>query len=52
MSDHLYIFLKGNLSEGYEAHGPYPSLDGKGGLLAGHDYEEGWIMVLRQPLVH
>lgn len=40
------VFLKGNVSEGYQAHGPYPSLD-----IASdeHDGEEGWVMTLVVP---
>lgn len=46
MSDRLYIFLSGNISDGYTAHGPYPSL---GEVAAAHDGEEGWIMSLSKP---
>jgi hypothetical protein len=46
MNDPVYIFMSGNLSEGYMAHGPYPSL---GEVAAAHEGEEGWIMTLNKP---
>jgi hypothetical protein len=38
-----FIFLKGNLSEGFEAYGPYRNFDE---ASAAHEFEEGWVMVL------
>lgn len=41
MSGH--IALKGNISEGFTAHGPYPSFDA---ACIAHEWEEVWIMEL------
>lgn len=44
------IFLKGNLSEGYTAFGPYP--DHVDAWVA-HDHQEGWTMTLSEkPPLH
>lgn len=43
MNDPVYIFMSGNLSEGYKAYGPYPSL---GEVSEAHAMEDGWIMTL------
>lgn len=41
------VFLKGNLSEGYTAHGPYPDhLD----AWVAHDADEGWTMTITESL--
>lgn len=40
------VFLKGNLSEGFRAYGPYASWDE---AAMAHDFQEGWIITLRDP---
>ncbi len=37
------IFLKGNISEGYVAYGPYEDMDEAD---SAHNMEEGWLMTL------
>lgn len=37
------IWLGGNLSEGYTAHGPYAGMDE---AADAHDNEEGWLLTL------
>lgn len=37
------VFLTGNLSEGFEAHGPYGSMDEACDV---HTGDEGWLMTL------
>lgn len=41
-----YVFVRGNLSEGYTVVGPYPSMDE---AADAHDLEEGWLMTLQPP---
>lgn len=38
-----FIFLQGNLTEGFDAFGPYKSFDE---ASAAHEFEEGWVMTL------
>jgi len=38
-----FIFLKGNLTEGFDAYGPYRNFDE---ASAAHEFEEGWVMML------
>jgi hypothetical protein len=37
------VFLTGNLSEGFEAYGPYDNMDD---ACNAHEGEEGWLMTL------
>ena len=37
------VILTGNLTEGFEAHGPYPSMNE---ACDAHEGEEGWLMTL------
>lgn len=39
-----YVFLGGNLSDGFQAFGPYASASE---AAEAHDMEEGWIMSLQ-----
>lgn len=41
-----WVFLMGNLSEGFEVFGPYPDFDT---LCEAHDCEAGWGMQLLPP---
>jgi hypothetical protein len=43
----LFIWLSGNLSDGFTAVGPYQSLDD---VCEAHDCDEGWLMVLESPV--
>lgn len=45
-TDPRYVFVKGNLSEGYTVIGPYPDMDE---AASAHDLEEGWLMTLQPP---
>jgi len=42
------IFLRGNISEGFKAFGPYESFDA---AAAAHALDEGWLMELHSELV-
>ena len=42
----LFIWLGGNLSDGFTAVGPYQSFDD---VCEAHDCDEGWLMVLEPP---
>jgi hypothetical protein len=42
----LFIWLGGNLSDGFTATGPYESLED---VCDAHDFDEGWLMVLEPP---
>jgi len=44
--DPQYIFLRGNVSEGFTAVGPYEDMDE---AASAHDLEEGWLMSLLPP---
>lgn len=43
MNERHFIFLAGNLSDGFRAFGPYASA---AEAADAHEYEEGWIMGL------
>jgi|LakMenE18May11ns_1017448.scaffolds.fasta_scaffold9903849_6 hypothetical protein len=43
----LFIWLGGNLSDGFTAVGPYQSFDD---VCEAHDCDEGWLMVLEPPV--
>jgi hypothetical protein len=43
----MFVFLAGNMSEGYVAYGPYSSLDY---ALDNCDGMEGWVMEMAYPL--
>lgn len=38
-----FVWMQGNLSDGFHAFGPYASVDE---AFAAHDGEEGWVMTL------
>ena len=40
--DQKFIFLSGNVSEGFAAYGPYEIEE----VFSKHDGEEGWVMEL------
>lgn len=42
----MFVFLAGNLSEGYKAYGPYSSLEY---ACEYHAFDEGWVMELGYP---
>lgn len=46
MKESGYIFMKGNLSEGYIAFGPFEDIED---AFTEYDFEEGWIMTLHLP---
>jgi len=39
----MFVFLRGNISDGFEAYGPYLDFDDACGVNEG---EEGWVMSL------
>jgi hypothetical protein len=41
----MFVFLAGNMSEGYQAYGPYDDI---GFALDIHEFEEGWVMELHR----
>lgn len=42
----MYIFLMGNVSDGFEAIGPYDNADE---CALAHDGDEGWMMATNKP---
>lgn len=43
--DEKFIFLRGNVSEGYRAIGPYESFED---CCDAHDGEDGWVMEINK----
>ena len=43
-----FIFMKGNLTDGYVPYGPYPDVDACADSHVGHD---GWMMGLLPPTI-
>jgi hypothetical protein len=41
-----WVWLAGNPSEGFTAHGPYQDFEA---LCEAHDFEDGWAMQLTKP---
>ena len=42
----MFIFLAGNISDGFKAYGPYSTFDD---VCEFHDMNEGWVMELSYP---